>query len=251
MNQWVLCRDSATSLLVLIGTHECDTWVCGSKKGIWKQFETWDAQFQQVLVHDDCRKMWKVLCDQLCELHRGRRFGDGLDCLVTCHASCGSDPRRAHGHLSHGTLAFDLAHGHIGKPRCEEIWYLKFYIKATWVLRRFLDTVKRQTMHETKVSLAASFSKDQIQIFKCRSHLELDQRVRCKSFCIWIVLIATSTLPETNVSKIGGWETTFLLRRPIFTGYVSSREGIHVELYNIYIYFCIFQDLYGLQTWVN
>ena len=90
-----------------------------------------------------CRKMWKV-CDQLCELHRGRRFGDGLDCLVTCHASCGSDPRRAHGHLSHGTLAFDLAHGHIGKPRCEEIWYLKFYIKATWVLPR------SQTSDETR-----------------------------------------------------------------------------------------------------
>ena len=34
------------------------------------------------------------------------------------------------------------------------------------------------------------------------------------------------TLPETNIaSKIGGRETSFLLGRPIFRGYVSFREG--------------------------
>ena len=36
------------------------------------------------------------------------------------------------------------------------------------------------------------------------------------------------TLPETNSSplKMDGWNTTFLLGRPIFRGYVSFREGI-------------------------
>ena len=35
------------------------------------------------------------------------------------------------------------------------------------------------------------------------------------------------TLPETNSShlKMDGWNTTFLLERPIFRGYVSFREG--------------------------
>ena len=35
------------------------------------------------------------------------------------------------------------------------------------------------------------------------------------------------TLPETNSSplKMDGWNTTFLLGRPIFRGYVSFREG--------------------------
>lgn len=61
--------------------------------------ELTDFQFQlQVLVR--------------LKLHPGRR-SDSL-AWVTCHASCGSDPRRAHGHLSHGTLAFDMAHGHVG-----------------------------------------------------------------------------------------------------------------------------------------
>ena len=36
------------------------------------------------------------------------------------------------------------------------------------------------------------------------------------------------TLPETNSLplKMDGWNTTFLLGRPIFRGYVSFREGI-------------------------
>ncbi len=34
-------------------------------------------------------------------------------------------------------------------------------------------------------------------------------------------------LPETNSSplKIDGWKTTFLLKKPMFRGYVSFREG--------------------------
>ena len=37
-----------------------------------------------------------------------------------------------------------------------------------------------------------------------------------------------STLPETNSShlKMDGWNTSFLLGWPIFTGYVRFREGI-------------------------
>ena len=37
-----------------------------------------------------------------------------------------------------------------------------------------------------------------------------------------------TTLPETNSSplKMDGWNTSFLLGRPIFKGYVSFREGI-------------------------
>ena len=37
------------------------------------------------------------------------------------------------------------------------------------------------------------------------------------------------TLPETNSSplKIDGWKTTFLLKKPMFRGYVSFREGTH------------------------
>ncbi len=39
------------------------------------------------------------------------------------------------------------------------------------------------------------------------------------------------TLPETNSSplKMDGWNTTFLLGRPIFRGYVSFRECIYCE----------------------
>ena len=39
------------------------------------------------------------------------------------------------------------------------------------------------------------------------------------------------TVPETKKKHlyIGGWKTTFLLRRPIFRGYVSFRDGNHVE----------------------
>ncbi len=42
----------------------------------------------------------------------------------------------------------------------------------------------------------------------------------------------SNTLPETNSSplKMDGWNTTFLLGRPIFRGYVSFREGnIHCQ----------------------
>ncbi len=41
------------------------------------------------------------------------------------------------------------------------------------------------------------------------------------------------TLPETNSSplKMDGWNTTFLLGRPIFRGYVSFREGILYKLF--------------------
>ena len=35
------------------------------------------------------------------------------------------------------------------------------------------------------------------------------------------------TLPKTNIApEMDGWNTTFLLGRPIFMGYVSFREGI-------------------------
>ncbi len=39
--------------------------------------------------------------------------------------------------------------------------------------------------------------------------------------------LETTTLPETNSSplKMDGWNTTFLLGRSIFRGYVSFREG--------------------------
>ena len=42
---------------------------------------------------------------------------------------------------------------------------------------------------------------------------------------IWKSSCHNMTLPETNIYplKIGGWETTFLLGKPIFTGYVSFR----------------------------
>ena len=42
------------------------------------------------------------------------------------------------------------------------------------------------------------------------------------------------TLPETNSSplKMDGLNTTFLLGRPIFRGYVSFREGKLVSLFN-------------------
>ena len=41
----------------------------------------------------------------------------------------------------------------------------------------------------------------------------------------------TDTLPETNSSplKMDGWNTTFLLGRPIFRGYVSFREDIRCK----------------------
>ena len=44
---------------------------------------------------------------------------------------------------------------------------------------------------------------------------------------IGIEVFAKFTLPETNSSplKNGAWNTTFLLGRPIFRGYVSFREG--------------------------
>ena len=43
--------------------------------------------------------------------------------------------------------------------------------------------------------------------------------------------IFRGTLPETNSSplKMDGWNTTFLLGRPIFRCYVSFREGILVD----------------------
>ena len=47
-----------------------------------------------------------------------------------------------------------------------------------------------------------------------------------------------STLPETNSSplKMDSWNTTFLLGRPIFRGYVSFREGsFFVLLYMCWI----------------
>ena len=116
MNQWALCRDSATSLLVL---GRMTVWIKDMDP------ELTDAQFQlQVLVR--------------LKLHRGRR-SDSL-AWVTCHASCGSDPRRAHGHLSHGTLAFDMAHGHVGTR-------FDYVSTSTWVVARFSleNTVKRQT----------------------------------------------------------------------------------------------------------
>ena len=38
--------------------------------------------------------------------------------------------------------------------------------------------------------------------------------------CVW------TTFPETNILlKINGWNTTFLLGRPMFRGYASFREG--------------------------
>ena len=44
--------------------------------------------------------------------------------------------------------------------------------------------------------------------------------------CVKSTLLGT-TLPETNSShlKMDGWNTSFLLGRPIFRGYVSFREG--------------------------
>ena len=43
-------------------------------------------------------------------------------------------------------------------------------------------------------------------------------------------------LPETNSSplKMDGWNTTFLLGRPIFSGYVSFREGIFRDNKDMY-----------------
>jgi len=37
------------------------------------------------------------------------------------------------------------------------------------------------------------------------------------------------SLKLTLPLKMDGWNTTFLLRRPIFRGYVSFREGKDVE----------------------
>ena len=44
-----------------------------------------------------------------------------------------------------------------------------------------------------------------------------------------VVILLDDTLPETNSSppKMDGWNTTFLLGRSIFRGYVSFREGTY------------------------
>ena len=46
------------------------------------------------------------------------------------------------------------------------------------------------------------------------------------------ILKVGNTLPETNSSplKMDGWNTTFLLGRPLFRGYVSFREGMSVKM---------------------
>ena len=50
--------------------------------------------------------------------------------------------------------------------------------------------------------------------------------MRCFVFCLCSPL--KDTLPETNIApKMDGWNTTFLLGRPIFRGHVSFREGIN------------------------
>ncbi len=43
--------------------------------------------------------------------------------------------------------------------------------------------------------------------------------------------LLVGTLPETNSSplQMDGWNTTFLLGRPIFRGYVSFREGSSIN----------------------
>ena len=47
------------------------------------------------------------------------------------------------------------------------------------------------------------------------------------------------TLPETNIAykppKMDGWNTTFLLERPIFRGYVSFREGNQLAILPLYM----------------
>ena len=50
------------------------------------------------------------------------------------------------------------------------------------------------------------------------------------------------TLPETNSSplKMDGLNTTFLLGRPIFRGYVSFREGKLVSLFKFSRHFLVF-----------
>ena len=120
-------------LSYFVACPDRDGWVCGAKK-LW--IPKWQLNFSYKCLYD-----WNFT--EKCELQRGRR-SDSL-AWVTCHASCGSDPRRAHGHLSHGTLAFDMAHGHVGKPRCDEIWLcFNFYISCSSIVR-YSQAVKRQT----------------------------------------------------------------------------------------------------------
>lgn len=136
--------------------------------------ELTDAQFQlQVLVR--------------LKLHPGRR-SDSL-AWVTCHASCGSDPRRAHGHLSHGTLAFDMAHGHVGT---RFFLCFNFYMSCSSILvGRYSQTSNVKFQH------FANLAKDQIQIFKCRASPDISSlpihkeygrmpTVCGEIFCVWI-----------------------------------------------------------------
>ena len=53
-------------------------------------------------------------------------------------------------------------------------------------------------------------------------------------------------LPKTNSSplKINGWNTTFLLGRPIFRGYVSFREGRN----SIPPQFCVLMHFVGIPN---
>ena len=46
------------------------------------------------------------------------------------------------------------------------------------------------------------------------------------SFTMFVYVLPTCTLPETNSShqKIDGWKTSFLLGWPIFRGYVTFRQ---------------------------
>ncbi len=46
------------------------------------------------------------------------------------------------------------------------------------------------------------------------------------------ISVSKSTLPETNIAPENGWLeycTSFLLGWPIFTGYVSFREGASIQ----------------------
>lgn len=118
--QWISGFYAGTQLLRCLSWGRMSVWIKDMDP------ELTDAQFQlQVLVR--------------LKLHPGRR-SDSL-AWVTCHASCGSDPRRAHGHLSHGTLAFDMAHGHVGTR-------FDYVSTSTWVVARFSleDTVKISQM---------------------------------------------------------------------------------------------------------
>ena len=128
--------------------------------------ELTDAQFQlQVLVR--------------LKLHPGRR-SDSL-AWVTCHASCGSDPRRAHGHLSHGTLAFDMAHGHVGT---RFFLCFNFYMSCSSILvGKIQSNVKRQVSTLCK---SCQGSDPDFQVSSISRHLELadPQRVRQNAHCL-------------------------------------------------------------------